>query len=48
MLTYTRAGTDPATNWTVGDHAFATDVTAHVMIVMDTANTNRIACGNFF
>jgi hypothetical protein len=46
-LTYTRAGNDPSTNWTVGDHAAATDVTPHVIIVRDS-NGKRVACGNFF
>jgi hypothetical protein len=40
-LTYTRPGTDPATNWTVGDHSTKTDVTLHPMLL----DTN---CGTFF
>lgn len=40
-LTYTRPGTDPATNWTVGDHNTLTDVTLHPMM-LDTS------CGTFF
>jgi hypothetical protein len=40
-LTYTRAGTDPTTSWTVGDHNTKTDVTLHPMSV-DTS------CGTFF
>jgi hypothetical protein len=40
-LTYTRLGTDPATNWTVGDHNTKTDVTLHPM----SADSS---CGTFF
>jgi hypothetical protein len=40
-LTYTRPGTNPATNWTVGDHNVVTDVTRHPIKV----DTN---CGTFF
>jgi len=40
-LTYTRAGTDPTTNWTVGDHNTKTDVTLHPM----SADSS---CGTFF
>jgi hypothetical protein len=40
-LTYTRSGTDPTTNWTVGDHATKTDVTLHPMSVDSS-------CGTFF
>jgi hypothetical protein len=40
-LTYTRAGADPTTNWTVGDHDTKTDVTLHPM----SADSS---CGTFF
>jgi hypothetical protein len=40
-LMYTRSGADPATAWTVGDHATKTDVTLHPAI----ASGN---CGTFF
>ena len=40
-LTYTRVGTDPTTNWTVGDHNTKTDVTLHPM----SADSS---CGTFF
>ena len=40
-LTYTRPGSDPTSNWTVGDHSTKTDVTLHPMSV-DTS------CGTFF
>ncbi len=40
-LTYTRTGTDPTLNWTVGDHSTKTDVTLHPMML----ETN---CGTFF
>lgn len=40
-MTYTRSGADPATAWTVGDHATKTDVTLHPAI----ASGN---CGTFF
>ncbi|HEY2901989.1 MAG TPA: hypothetical protein VGL59_15515 [Polyangia bacterium] len=32
-MTYTRSGSDPALNWTVGDHAAKTDVTYHPIFV---------------
>ena len=41
-LTYTRLGTNSATNWTVGDHNTLTDVTLHPMM-LDATN-----CGTFF
>ena len=40
-LTYTRSGSDPTTNWTVGDHNTKTDVTLHPM----SADSS---CGTFF
>jgi hypothetical protein len=40
-LTYTRSGADPATAWTVGDHATKTDVTLHPAIASGS-------CGTFF
>jgi hypothetical protein len=40
-MTYTRSAADPATAWTVGDHATKTDVTLHPAI----ASGN---CGTFF
>jgi hypothetical protein len=48
-LMYTRAATDPAMKWTVGDHS-ATDVTFHVVIVTSSSSvtSSHIACGNFF
>jgi hypothetical protein len=47
--TFTRAGSDPNTNWTVADHNLASDVTGHVLIVVPVGDTNnRIACANFF
>jgi hypothetical protein len=49
MLTYTRSGSDKTKNWTVGDHAPETDVTAHVLILSDEKDPNsRASCGNFF
>jgi hypothetical protein len=51
-LTYTRLGSDPATNWTIGDHNLKTDITSYVVIVSSNAdgvsNTAFIGCGNFF
>lgn len=48
-LMYTRSGSDKTKNWTVADHAQATDITAHVVIVSDQNDPNsRAACGNFF
>jgi len=49
-LTYTRMGTDPTTNWTVGDHNLKTDITSYVVIVSSTAagTSGFIGCGNFF
>jgi hypothetical protein len=48
-LSYMRSGSDPATNWTVADHNFATDVSNRVVLLSDVANiaTNR-TCSNFF
>jgi hypothetical protein len=40
-LTYTRSGSDPTANWTVGDHSTKTDVTLHPMSVDSR-------CGTFF
>lgn len=40
-LTYTRTGTDPTLNWTVGDHSTKTDVTLHPMMLESN-------CGTFF
>jgi hypothetical protein len=49
-LTYTRLGTDPATNWTIGDHNLKTDITSYVVIVSSVAagTSGFIGCGNFF
>jgi hypothetical protein len=33
MMTYTRSGADPTTNWTVADQNLTTDVTLHVILV---------------
>jgi hypothetical protein len=50
-LTYTRKGTDPTMNWTVGDHTKA-DLTPYVVIVSSAADgksmSSFIGCGNFF
>jgi len=40
-VTYTRSGSDPALNWTVGDHNAMTDVTQHPIFADDK-------CGTFF
>ncbi len=49
-LTYTRSGTDPALNWTIGDHNLKTDITNYVVIVSQNADGsgNYLGCGNFF
>ena len=49
-LMYTRPKTDPAVAWSVGDHNFVTDVTAHVVIVTSSSSvtSSHIGCGNFF
>jgi hypothetical protein len=48
-LTYTRPGSDSATNWTVGDHNLATDLSAYVLVFTNPGDdATRIACGNFF
>jgi hypothetical protein len=49
-LTYTRLGSDPTTNWTIGDHNLMTDITSYVVIVSSNADgtSGFIGCGNFF
>jgi hypothetical protein len=49
-LTYTRVGTDPTANWTIGDHNLKTDITSYVVIVSSVAagTSGFIGCGNFF
>ena len=41
LLTYTRSGSDPSTNWTVADQNQTTDVTLHPLMM-------ESQCGTFF